>query len=399
MTHKITIVGLGNYGLDELPLGIYKFLQHQTIVYTRTKAHPVINELSDLLTFYSFDDVYEANDAFEAVYEEIVQQLVSLAQEQEIVYAVPGHPRVAETTTALLLDYAQEQEDLEVEVLGGKSFIDDVFEAVAIDPNDGFTLLDATSFVADQLNKRNHVLITQVYSSMIAGDLKVTLMETYQDDHEVYIVNGARGSNAQVIATPLYELDHHIDAFTNLSSVLIPKDTESEHYYSDFKYATDIIDRLVDDNDGCPWDREQTHDSLKRYLLEESFELFEAIDNEDDWHMIEELGDILLQVLLHASIGKKEGYFDINEIVYSLVDKMIRRHPHIFGNQEAENIEDLNAIWASAKAHEGKKERVKFEKVFAQYFLKMYDKTKNMTLDEAALRRYLEQGGENDETR
>lgn len=399
MRHKITIVGLGNYGLDELPLGIYKFLQQQTIVYTRTKEHPVINELSDLLTFYSFDDIYEANYTFEAVYEEIVQQLVSLAQEQEVVYAVPGHPRVAETTTTLLLDYAQKHEDLEVEVLGGKSFIDDVFEAVAIDPNDGFTLLDATSLVAEQLNKRNHVLVTQVYSSMVAGDLKVTLMEIYQDDHEVYIVNGARGKNAQVIATPLYELDHHIDAFTNLSSVLIPKDTESEHYYSDFKYATDIIDRLVDDNDGCPWDRTQTHDSLKRYLLEESFELFEAIDNEDDWHMIEELGDILLQVLLHASIGKKEGYFDINEIVYSLVDKMIRRHPHIFGDQEAGNIEDLNAIWADAKAQEGKKERVKFEKVFAQYFLKMYDKTKNMTLDEEALRRYLEQGGENDETR
>ncbi|MBF7020749.1 nucleotide pyrophosphohydrolase [Staphylococcus sp. 18_1_E_LY] len=399
MRHKITIVGLGNYGLDELPLGIYKFLQQQTIVYTRTKEHPVINELSDLLTFYSFDDIYEANDTFEAVYEEIVQQLVSLAQEQEVVYAVPGHPRVAETTTTLLLDYAQKHADLEVEVLGGKSFIDDVFEAVAIDPNDGFTLLDATSLVAEQLNKRNHVLVTQVYSSMVAGDLKVTLMEIYQDDHEVYIVNGARGKNAQVIATPLYELDHHIDGFTNLSSVLIPKDTESEHYYSDFKYATDIIDRLVDDNDGCPWDRTQTHDSLKRYLLEESFELFEAIDNEDDWHMIEELGDILLQVLLHASIGKKEGYFDINEIVYSLVDKMIRRHPHIFGDQEAENIEDLNAIWADAKAQEGKKERVKFEKVFAQYFLKMYDKTKNMTLDEEALRRFLEQGGENDETR
>ena len=399
MRHKITIVGLGNYGLDELPLGIYKFLQQQTIVYTRTKEHPVINELSDLLTFYSFDDIYEANDTFEAVYEEIVQQLVSLTQEQEVVYAVPGHPRVAETTTTLLLDYAQKHEDLEVEVLGGKSFIDDVFEAVAIDPNDGFTLLDATSLVAEQLNKRNHVLVTQVYSSMVAGDLKVTLMEIYQDGHEVYIVNGARGKNAQVIATPLYELDHHIDGFTNLSSVLIPKDTESEHYYSDFKYATDIIDRLVDDNDGCPWDRTQTHDSLKRYLLEESFELFEAIDNEDDWHMIEELGDILLQVLLHASIGKKEGYFDINEIVYSLVDKMIRRHPHIFGDQEAENIEDLNAIWADAKAQEGKKERVKFEKVFAQYFLKMYDKTKNMTLDEEALRRYLEQGGENDETR
>lgn len=399
MTHKITIVGLGNYGLDELPLGIYKFLQQQTIVYTRTKEHPVIDELSNMLTFNSFDAVYEAHDSFEVVYNEIVQQLISEAKEQDVVYAVPGHPRVAETTTTHLLDYAQAHDDIEVEILGGKSFIDDVFEAVKLDPNDGFTLLDATSLEVEQLNKRNHVLITQVYSTMVAGDLKVTLMELYRDDHEVYIVNGARGNNAEVVVTPLYELDHYTDVFTNLSSVLIPKDTVTEHYYSDFKFATSIIDRLVDDNDGCPWDREQTHDSLKRYLLEESFELFEAIDNEDDWHMIEELGDILLQVLLHASIGKKEGYFDINEVVYSLVDKMIRRHPHIFGDEEADNIEELQVIWSEAKAKEGKKERVKFEKVFAQYFLKMYDKTKNMTLDEEALRRYLEQGGENDETR
>ncbi|MEJ7445581.1 MazG nucleotide pyrophosphohydrolase domain-containing protein, partial [Staphylococcus hominis] len=90
------------------------------------------------------------------------------------------------------------------------------------------------------------------------------------------------------------------------------------------------IDLLVDDEKGCPWDKVQTHQSLKRYLLEETFELFEAIDNEDDWHMVEELGDILLQVLLHTSIGKKEGYFDLKEVVASLNAKMIRRHPHIF---------------------------------------------------------------------
>ena len=94
----------------------------------------------------------------------------------------------------------------------------------------------------------------------------------------------------------------------------------------------------------------QTHESLKRYLLEETFELFEAIDNEDDWHMIEELGDILLQVLLHASIGKKEGYMDIKEVIESLNAKMIRRHPHIFGDKTVETIEDLNDVWKNAKA-------------------------------------------------
>lgn len=121
--------------------------------------------------------------------------------------------------------------------------------------------------------------------------------------------------------------------------------------------------------------------------------MFEAIDNEDDWHIIEELGDILLQVLLHTSIGKKDGFLDINEVVQSLSEKMIRRHPHIFGDAEAENEEDLKHIWSEAKAKEGKTKRVKFEKVFAEHFLKLYDKTKNMSLDADALRKILEQGG------
>ena len=94
--------------------------------------------------------------------------------------------------------------------------------------------------------------------------------------------------------------------FNNLTSVFVPKITRDEDMYTDFDFAVYIIDHLVDDEKGCPWDGVQTHESLKRYLLEETFELFEAIDNEDDWHMIEELGDILLQVLLHASIGKKD---------------------------------------------------------------------------------------------
>ena len=120
-------------------------------------------------------------------------------------------------------------------------------------------------------------------------DIKITLMEHYPDDFPVKIVTGAHSTGASVLEVPLFELDHHEDAFNNLTSVYVPKVTNDEVLYRNFDYAVEIIDRLVDDETGCPWDRVQTHASLKRYLLEESFELFEAIDNEDDWHMIEEL--------------------------------------------------------------------------------------------------------------
>lgn len=399
MSHKITIVGLGNYGIDELPLGVYRFLQQQQQVYTRTIDHPVIAELQAEIQFDSFDDVYESHESFEAVYDQIVERLMAAAEHADIVYTVPGHPRVAETTTAKLFELTTDRTNIEVEVLGGKSFIDDVFNAVNIDPNDGFTLLDATEIHAPQLNIRTHTLITQVYSALIAGELKVTLMERYPDDQMVYIVDGAQGSQASVIETPLFELDHHTDIYSNVTSVFIPIVENEQAFYNDFDFATQVIDHLVDDELGCPWDKKQTHTSLKRYLLEEAFELFEAIDNEDDWHIVEELGDILLQVVLHSSIGKKAGYFDIDEVLSSVTAKMIRRHPHVFGDEHAENIEDLKAIWSTAKAKEGKESRVKFEKVFADHFLKLYDETKALTLDEPQLKQYLEQGGTDNEIR
>lgn len=394
MTNKITVVGLGNYGIEDLPLGIYKFLKKQTLVYTRTFDHPVIQDLTmEGINIESFDQEYKNHDAFQNVYEAIVSKLINTAKDNNIVYTVPGHPRVAETTTVYLEQYAQKHSDIEVEILGGKSFIDDIFEAVKVDPNDGFTMLDATDLQKEKLNIRTHTLITQVYSGMVAGDLKVTLMKRYSDDQLVYIVDGARNNYANVIKTPLYEIDHYDEVFNNITSVFIPKVEIEETYFGDFNYAIGIIDHLVDDEKGCPWDKVQTHHTLKRYLLEETFELFEAIDNEDDWHMIEELGDILLQVLLHASIGKKEGYMDINEVIQSLSEKMIRRHPHVFGDAKAETEEDLKNIWSNAKSKEGKEQRVKFEKVFADHFLALYDKTKNKSLDENALKRILEQGG------
>ncbi|KKD23185.1 nucleotide pyrophosphohydrolase [Staphylococcus cohnii subsp. cohnii] len=394
MTNKITIVGLGNYGIEDLPLGIYKFLKKQTLVYTRTFDHPVIQDLtSEGIDMESFDQEYKRHDAFQNVYEAIVTKLIDAARDNDVVYTVPGHPRVAETTTVYLEQYAQQHSDIEIEILGGKSFIDDIFEAVKVDPNDGFTMLDATDLQKEKLNMRTHTLITQVYSAMVAGDLKVTLMESYSDDQLVYIVDGASNNHANVIKTPLYEIDHYDDVFNNITSVFIPKVETEEAYFGDFDYAVGIINHLVDDEKGCPWDKVQTHHTLKRYLLEETFELFEAIDNEDDWHMIEELGDILLQVLLHASIGKKEGYMDINEVIQSLSEKMIRRHPHVFGDTKAETEEDLKNIWSDAKSKEGKEQRVKFEKVFADHFLALYDKTKNKSLDENALKRILEQGG------
>ncbi|GGI04077.1 MULTISPECIES: MazG nucleotide pyrophosphohydrolase domain-containing protein [Mammaliicoccus] len=384
MAQQIVVVGLGNYSIDELPMGVYRKLQSVDTVYARTLEHPVINELKDI-NWKSFDSVYEKHDDFINVYTEIVDTLIEKAETEDVIYAVPGDPSVAETTTQLLLEKFPN-----VKILGGKSFLDDMFRAVNIDPNDGFTLLDGTNLSETTLNVRTNTIITQVYDQLVASDIKVTLMERYPDEHEVMIVSNARLGEADVITCPLYEMDHHAE-LSNLTSLFVPKILEEHQMYNDFQYLEHTIDTLVSE-DGCPWDKVQTHDSLKRYIIEEAFELIEAIDEEDIDHMVEELGDILLQVMLHASIGKKEGFFDVREVVQELTSKMIRRHPHVFSDQEANDIEDLNRIWQSEKIKEGKVEREKLEKIFADYFLKLYDKTKLEGLGEDGLKEFINKG-------
>ncbi|MFC6292922.1 nucleotide pyrophosphohydrolase [Macrococcus epidermidis] len=376
--NKITIVGLGNYGLDELPFGIYRFLNKADKVYVRTMRHPVVEDLEEI-EWMSFDEVYEENDDFSNVYEEIVSRLKMLAETEDVIYAVPGHPMVAESTTELLLA----DDTLNIEILGGKSFIDDLFQAVQFDPNNGFQMLDGTMFEASSINPRNGLIVTQVYDQLIASDVKVSLLEIYPAEHNVAIVTGARGEDADVIWRPLHEMDHDF-ALSNLTSLFVPP-LNDEQLSGDFEYFTAVMDTLVGEN-GCPWDKEQTHQSLKRYLLEETYELFEAIDNDDIDNIIEELGDILLQVVFHSAIAKKDYMFDAREVVKSITDKMIRRHPHVFGDESISTVDELHDVWNDAKAKEGKQERtVKKEKIFADIFLKLYDlnKIQNVSLKDA----------------
>ncbi|MBR3320446.1 MAG: MazG family protein, partial [Exiguobacterium sp.] len=181
MGYTITVVGLGSGELNQLPLGVYRHLKQQPLVWLRTKEHPVVQELeAEGLVFESFDSVYESSDTFEEVYDQIVETLLSKSEEMAITYAVPGHPFVAERTVELLVERGAD-----LHVLGGQSFLDAMFQALRIDPINGFQLLDATALDLERLQVTQHVLIGQVYDGFVAGDVKVQLMERYPDDHPV----------------------------------------------------------------------------------------------------------------------------------------------------------------------------------------------------------------------
>src|SRR5690625_841383 len=351
MMGKIEVIGLGAGDIDQLPLGLYKKLTRSaSIIYTRTKEHPVIQSLlGEGVTFKSFDHFYEAETIFDQVYERITDTLLENAKRTSIIYTVPGHPMLAEKTVQLLL----EQQDIEVEIAGGQSYLDDLFSTLKIDPIEGFQFLDGTSFDRSQLNYRQHLIFCQVYDRFIASEVKLALLEDLPPDYMVTIVEAAGSHKEAIREVPLEDLDRSME-MSNLTSVYVSPVPVSFLNHT-FDRLREIIAVLRGPN-GCPWDREQTHESLRPYVIEEVYELIDAIDQEDDENIIEELGDVLLQVMLHSQIGEDQGYFQVDDVIRSLTDKMIHRHPHVFGTTEAETVEEVYKNWDELKKEEKGKE-------------------------------------------
>ncbi|KIP20496.1 MULTISPECIES: nucleoside triphosphate pyrophosphohydrolase [Anoxybacillus] len=348
----ITIVGLGAGDIDQLSLGVYRTLKQAERLFLRTKDHPVVAQLeAEGIYAQSFDDIYEKYDQFEQVYEHIVAFLCEEVKKGDVVYAVPGHPLVAERTVKLLLE---KRDHISVRIEGGQSFLDALFNAVGLDPIEGFQLIDATSFQPDEIQLRNHIIFCQVYDSFIASDVKLALLEKLPHDYPVFIVYAAGSKQERIEKVPLYELDRGMTV-NNLTSVYVPKVENDELLYHDFITLRRVIATLRGPN-GCPWDRKQTHESLKKYLLEEAYELLDAIDQQDDENMVEELGDVLLQVMLHAQIGEDEGMFSIDDVIRAVTEKMIRRHPHVFGDVHVEHAEEVVRNWQAIKQEEKARE-------------------------------------------
>ncbi|WP_280772191.1 nucleoside triphosphate pyrophosphohydrolase [Salipaludibacillus daqingensis] len=350
MTQSIHIIGLGAGDLAQIPLGIYRTLtNNRERVFVRTKDHPVINELKqEGINFHSFDEIYEKHDRFEDVYIEIVERLLhEVSIKGTVFYAVPGHPMVAEATVQHLL---QHSEKINVVLEGGQSFLDAMFSALKMDPIEGFQLVDGVTMKSEDINLKQHVIIGQVYDQFSASEVKLALMDRLPDDYEVTVVTAAGSEQESIVTVPLYDLDR-VTTLSNLTAVYLPPVKNDELLYRDFSKLREVIKTLRGPN-GCPWDRKQTHESLKRYAVEEIYELLEAIDEQDDDHLVEELGDVLLQVLLHAQIGEDNGYFNMEDVISKVTEKMIRRHPHVFADVTADSAEEVVSNWEDIKKQE-----------------------------------------------
>ncbi len=353
MPPTITIVGLGPGSAELLTEQAIRTLRSGAPVYLRTGVHPSTEALETMgVRFETFDALYETHEHFESVYSAIVQALVAqLAVHPHLIYAVPGHPLVAEATVQALLARPREYD---VKIVAGLSFLEAAYAALGLDPTNGLSILDAMR-LPGALHPHQDLLITQVYSPFIASEVKLRLLEIYPQTHPVRLLRHLGSESAVIVELPLVELDRQSD-IDHLCSLLVPAlaDLPPEDFATTRAVSelVEVIRRLRDPEGGCPWDLEQTPLSLCKYILEEAYETVDAIESGEVEAIEEELGDLLLQVVLQAQIFSESDDFGFAEVARGLTGKLIRRHPHVFGDVEVASADEVNRNWEAIKARE-----------------------------------------------
>jgi len=345
----ITLLGLGPGDPLLLTRQAWQFLQTIPEIYLRTNQHLVVPSLPSGLKVHSFDDLYEKSNSFEAVYDQIIDKVLELGRRPEgVVYAVPGHPFVAEATAPEIQRRAR-LEAIPVRVIEGMSFLEPTFAALGIDPLPHTALVDALELAVAHVPPfpaSAPAMIAQIHSQSVASDVKLTLMEVYPDEHPVKLIHAAGTTGCMVESLKLFEIDRspHVAQLTTLYVPALGTDTSMEAFQ-------EVIAHLRAP-DGCPWDKKQTHDSLRPYLLEESYEVLAALDSRDPAEMCEEFGDLLLQIVLHAQIASEEGEYTLQDVLRTVNTKIVRRHPHVFGNLQLTDADAVLKNWERLKADE-----------------------------------------------
>ncbi len=376
----LTILGLGPGDAGYLTAEAVQHLESIDALTLRTAIHPTVAQLPAHLRLESFDHLYESAPDFETIYRTIADELIArVARGEAVTYAVPGHPLVAEATTRRLVTQARER-NIPVRIIAGLSFIEPVCEALVIDPfAHGLQLIDAldlrpAAFPAPASSEQRAwveiqrigsyvppylpfplvatrpALIAQIYNRRVASAVKLALLERYPADHPLAIVRAAGvAAETTVRLVPLHELDHE-PALDHLSVAYVPALAPHDDTRS-LDGLQWVVARLLGPA-GCPWDREQTHRSLRPFLLEETHEALEALDADDPEALSEELGDVLLQILMHSEMARQAGAFDFGDVTAQIAAKLIRRHPHVFGDLAVAGSGEVLRNWEAIKQQE-----------------------------------------------
>ncbi len=312
---------------------------HAASLYLQTKEHPSAKPVTDAgIPFTSMDDLYESSGDFDALNAAIADRLVSGG---DCVYAVMGDGCFSQLPS---IEKAAKKHGFRIDVLPGVSYAKAAFPE----------LQDAQTFSArtlpDRVDPSVPLCVQELDNPIIAGEVKLALSEIYPDDWPVTLATMQPDGHYSRRTFPLSELDRRRTLFAGSVLYVKPASFEARTRYGYYDLVS--VMRRLRAPGGCPWDREQTHESLKADLIEECYELNDAIDEQDDDHIIEELGDVLMDVVFHSTIAAEQGRFTDNDVTDGIVKKMIYRHPHVFGTEKAETTEAVLKRWDELKQAE-----------------------------------------------
>jgi tetrapyrrole methylase family protein/MazG family protein len=328
VTPRVTVVGLGPGGPDLVTAGTLDELRRVPVRFVRTTRHPS----ASVVEGGSFDELYERADRIEDVYVGIVDALVAAATEHgEVLYAVPGSPRVAERSVDLLCG----DDRIEVVVHPALSFLDLAWVRLGVDPLlAGVRVVDGHGFTPGQ----GPLLVAQCDSRAVLSNVKLAV----EDGPEVTVLHHLGLPDERVFTVDWHDLDRSFEP-DHLTSLWVPGLEDPVRAFAG------LVRTL---RERCPWDAEQTHRTLTRHLLEETYEVLEAIEEGDDDHLREELGDLLFQVVFHATIGEEREVFTLSDIAQGIHDKLVTRHPHVFAGVEVDGPDDVIRNWEQIKKAE-----------------------------------------------
>ena len=399
---SLTIVGLGPGAAGHLSLETLQLLENNAVI-LRTEIHPTVAELKNRgISYVSCDSFYEREDTFEKVYDKIAAFVLEQARGKHVVYAVPGSPLVAERTVVLLRERAAEQ-GVPLQIKPAMSFLDLAYVDLGIDPIEGLRIIDAQDFEALADAGRYPLMITQVYNQMVASDMKLSLMDALPDETEVWFLRNLGLEDEECRKILLYEIDRQ-PVIDHLTSVFIPRQPQevllsvlqepekeevsvsdgADEAEGEFDFAEEPLSEAVVAGEdghwkrfpllprktefdvrplsdvmqvlrepgGCPWDREQDFATIRANLIEECYEFLEAVDDKDVHGMMEELGDILMQVVFHARMAEEKELFTLQDVIDCVTDKLIERHPHVFGTVQVANSDEVLTNWDAIKLQE-----------------------------------------------
>lgn len=345
----VHVVGLGPAGPDLVTAGTLELVDRVPVRFLRTVRHPAASVLEGAP---SFDHHYETAERIEDVYAAVVEDLVASATAHgEVLYAVPGSPVVAEHTVELLLADGR----VRTVVHAALSFADLTWVRLGVDPvAQGVRIVDAHRFEVEAAGERGPLLVCQCDSQFVLSDVKLAV----EDPPTAPVVVLQRlGLPDEAVFTVAWEdLDREVRA-DHLTSLWVPE--LGAPVAGEVARLATLVRRLRAED---PWKAEQTHRSLQPYLVEESYEVLEALDRMDPVDgegaedLAEELGDLLYQVVLHAVLGAEAGWFDLADVATGIHDKLVSRHPHLFDPATADGppptVDELVAGWESAKQAE-----------------------------------------------